>query len=87
MKTRQSLIAFSVLCLTGLGTQGQAETIQVKSPNQTITVTIKADIFQDGPNAGRYGQDFKRVKQRVTASDTLTIQLAPGGGWAACLTR
>ncbi|NQV32035.1 MAG: glycoside hydrolase family 97 catalytic domain-containing protein, partial [Phycisphaeraceae bacterium] len=47
----------------------------------------KADIYQDGPNAGRYGQDFKRVKQRVTASDKLTIQLAPGGGWVACLTR
>ena len=47
----------------------------------------RADIFQDGPNAGRYGQDFKRVRQRVTASDTLTIQLAPGGGWVACLTR
>lgn len=47
----------------------------------------RADIFQDGPNASRHGQDFKRVKQRVTAGDKLSIQLAPGGGWVACLTR
>ena len=47
----------------------------------------KADIFQDGPNADRYGEDFKRVSQRVTAKDSLTIQLAPGGGWVARLTR
>jgi alpha-glucosidase len=48
---------------------------------------FKADIFQDGPNANRYGEDFKRVTQRVTANDQLTIQLAPGGGWVARLTR
>ncbi|MCF7972468.1 MAG: glycoside hydrolase family 97 protein [Phycisphaerae bacterium] len=48
---------------------------------------FKADIFQDGLNADRYGEDFKRVKQRVTAKDTLTIELAPGGGWVARLTR
>ncbi len=47
----------------------------------------KADIFQDGPNADKYGEDFKRVKQRVTSNEKLTIKLAPGGGWVARLTR
>jgi alpha-glucosidase len=46
-----------------------------------------ADIYQDGVNADRYGNDFKRSSQRVTAADKLTIKLAPGGGWVARLTK
>ncbi len=46
-----------------------------------------ADIFEDGPNAKKYGEDFKRIKQRVTSTDEFSIKLAPGGGWVARLTR
>ncbi|MHB1921441.1 MAG: glycoside hydrolase family 97 protein [Chitinophagaceae bacterium] len=41
------------------------------------------EIFQDGVNADRNGTDYKKVLRTVTAQDTLTIHLAPGGGWAA----
>jgi alpha-glucosidase len=41
------------------------------------------DIWQDGVNAHRYGNDFKKVSRKVTGSDSLKIHLAPGGGWAA----
>ncbi len=41
MKMTPPLIALAILCLTSLCPGAQAETIQVKSPNQTITVTIK----------------------------------------------
>lgn len=41
--------------------------------------------WADGINAHRYGSDFKKQSETVTAADTLTIHLAPGGGWAAIL--
>lgn len=43
----------------------------------------KAEIFQDGINAHRNGNDYQRLQQTVTGTDSLTLQLAPGGGWAA----
>jgi len=47
--------------------------------------TFTAAIWQDGPNAARYGSDWQRVERRVTASDTLRIKMAAGGGWVARL--
>lgn len=41
------------------------------------------DIYQDGKNAERHAEDFKRAKKKVTNQDKLKIQLASGGGWAA----
>ncbi len=41
------------------------------------------DSWQDGVNADKYGNDFKKVTKKVTRSDKLKIHLAPGGGWAA----
>lgn len=49
--------------------------------------TFEIDIFQDGVNADRYGSDFKRVSRDITSTDKLIIHLAPGGGWAARITR
>jgi alpha-glucosidase len=40
-------------------------------------------IYRDGVNAHRYGSDYKKETRTVTSKDTMTIQLAPGGGWAA----
>ncbi len=42
-----------------------------------------ADIFRDGANADRAGVDYARETRTVTATDRLTLHLAPGGGFAA----
>ncbi len=43
----------------------------------------RAVVFKDGINADREPTDYKKESIAVTSRDTLTIQLAPGGGWAA----
>jgi alpha-glucosidase len=43
------------------------------------------DIYADGVNADRYAADYRIQKQSVTNADSLTIHLAPGGGWVARL--
>lgn len=48
-------------------------------PEGTFSITY----FQDGVNADRNGTDYKKVETTITNKDTLTIHLAPGGGWAA----
>ena len=45
--------------------------------------TYLADIWQDGINADRNGNDFKKISVDVTKETKLNIHLAPGGGWAA----
>lgn len=42
-----------------------------------------ADIWQDGINADRNGNDFKHMTQTVTADTKLSVRLASGGGWVA----
>ena len=39
--------------------------------------------YQDGVNANRYGDDYKRLKSQVNRTSRQDIKLAPGGGWAA----
>lgn len=46
----------------------------------------KIQIFQDGKNAHRYASDYKTLNGFVSKDDLFTIELAPGGGWAAILT-
>ena len=41
------------------------------------------EAYQDGINADRYGNDYKKTKTRVNRSSKLKISLAAGGGWAA----
>jgi alpha-glucosidase len=43
----------------------------------------EAEVHEDGPNADRYGADWRRETRDVTASDRLSIRMAPGGGWVA----
>jgi alpha-glucosidase len=44
-------------------------------------------VFQDGINADRYAQDFKKsVKNDIKPGDKIKIHLAQGGGWVAKLT-
>ena len=41
--------------------------------------------FRDGPNAHRNAQDFVKEATLVDRNETVSIKLAPGGGWAAIL--
>jgi alpha-glucosidase len=45
--------------------------------------TFTAELWQDGPNAHRHGNDFRRSTVKVTKDTRLEIPLAPGGGWVA----
>jgi alpha-glucosidase len=44
------------------------------------------EIFSDGINADRHGEDYRHLRQDVNAGDILQITLAPGGGWVAKIT-
>ena len=41
------------------------------------------DSFADGVNADREASDYKHIVRQVSETGTLTVNLAPGGGWAA----
>ena len=43
------------------------------------------DIYADGINADRYGNDYRKNTAKVSAADKMKIKLAPGGGWAAII--
>ena len=47
----------------------------------------KVMIWQDGINADRNANDFKRKEITIRAGESIDIQLAPGGGWAARLVK
>jgi alpha-glucosidase len=44
--------------------------------------TFTAVIYQDGINADRNANDYKKVTRTVIKGDKITVKLAPGGGWA-----
>ena len=60
---------------------------------RTITVDLgflgegdwKMELFRDGVNAIRHAEDYTRVEGQAGA--TLTVELAPGGGFAAIFTK
>ena len=45
------------------------------------------DMYRDGVNADRFGNDYERIVRTISRGDRMTIGLAPGGGWAARITR
>jgi alpha-glucosidase len=45
------------------------------------------DYYRDGPNAQRYGNDYRQGSQPAGKDLRLKINLAPGGGWAARLKK
>jgi alpha-glucosidase len=47
----------------------------------------EAVIFADGINADREATDYKKNVVTISGGDQLAIHLAPGGGWAAILTK
>jgi alpha-glucosidase len=48
---------------------------------------FQMDAYQDGVNANRFGNDYRKVKSQVDRSTKLKIRLAEGGGWAARLSE
>lgn len=44
------------------------------------------ELFRDGANAARVGNDYVREIKTITAADKIQISMAPGGGWAARIT-
>lgn len=50
-------------------------------------VVYEADMFTDGINAARIGRDYRHEKGEVTGGGKLKIKMAPGGGFAARLTK
>ena len=47
----------------------------------------KMTIFQDGVNAHRAAQDYKKVTKDLPADGKVQIHMAPGGGWVAKISR
>lgn len=47
----------------------------------------KAEIWQDGINADRNGNDYKKIELAVTKQSKHEIKLTPGGGWAAIISK
>jgi len=45
--------------------------------------SFQMEAWQDGVNADRRGEDYRKVKSQVSKSGRLKIRLAEGGGWAA----
>jgi len=47
--------------------------------------TYRMEVFRDGVNADRYGNDYVKESAPVTRTEKKKIRLAPGGGWVARL--
>jgi alpha-glucosidase len=43
------------------------------------------DIYKDGINADRFGNDYRKETKKISARDKMKIKMAPGGGWAAII--
>lgn len=60
---------------------------------RTVTVDLgflgegdwKMELFKDGINATRHAEDYTRIEGQ--AGETLTVEVAPGGGFAAIFTK
>jgi alpha-glucosidase len=48
--------------------------------------TYEAEIFADGVNADRIGNDYQVIRKIVKKGDVITAEMAPGGGYAARFT-
>ncbi|MFC2157419.1 glycoside hydrolase family 97 protein [Acidobacteriota bacterium] len=47
----------------------------------------EASIYEDGRNADRNGNDYRKLNKPVLRADRIGIKLAPGGGWVARFSR
>src|SRR5665213_912464 len=46
-----------------------------------------AEVFKDGVNADRNATDYKKEIITISSGDKININLAPGGGWAARISK
>ncbi|MEO6845324.1 MAG: glycoside hydrolase family 97 catalytic domain-containing protein, partial [Ginsengibacter sp.] len=46
-----------------------------------------AEVFKDGVNADRNATDYKKEIITISSGDKIAIHLAPGGGWAARISK
>jgi len=44
-------------------------------------------IWKDGVNADQHAADFKKEEMQVTNASKIQISMAPGGGWAAIISK
>jgi len=49
------------------------------------TETYQATIMQDGMNANRFAEDYLKINEEVSSDTKLSLNLAPGGGFAIIL--
>lgn len=49
--------------------------------------TYQAEIFTDGMNAHRVGQDYKKTSKTIKKGDEIEFEMAPGGGFAVKLSK
>lgn len=61
-------------------------TLKVKLDFLSPGKRYEAEIFMDGPNAGKVGSDYKRTVMQVKRGDEISIDMASGGGWSAQFT-
>ncbi len=47
----------------------------------------KMQIWKDGINADKHASDFAQEEIQVNSSSKITVKMAPGGGWAAIITK
>lgn len=78
---RKKAANWYVGAITGWQSKTLSVTMNFLEPNKTYT----AEIFKDGQNADRIGNDYTRVVKQVKKGDAININMAPGGGWAAIL--
>lgn len=52
-------------------------------PEGTYTMTL----YRDGANADKVARDYRREEVSVSSGDRVKIHLAPGGGWAAKISK
>ncbi|MRR22378.1 hypothetical protein EG830_05290, partial [bacterium] len=45
--------------------------------------SYEIEIFADGINADRHGEDYRHTTDTVAAGEKVKLSLAPGGGWVA----
>lgn len=61
-------------------TAGEARELEADLSFLPAGRQYQATLWMDGPNAGRFGEDFLALKQTVSPASKKALALAPGGG-------
>lgn len=48
---------------------------------------FKMEVFKDGVNADKYAEDYENETLEVNQNSKINVNMAPGGGWAAILSK